>query len=127
MPKKAVRAATKSAYLAKLQDSTIVLDELSLEAPKTQEVAATLDALGIDRGCLIAIEAHDPNVWKSARNIPKVALKPVTDVNAYDLLRCRKLVITKAALDKLVASMKKTAPAPAAAPEPAAAEAETNE
>jgi len=120
MPKKAVRAATRSAYLSKLLSGTIVVDELSLDQPKTQEMARILDALGITRGCLIAIESHDINLWKSARNLHRVFMKPVADVNAYDLLRHPKLVITLAALDTLVASMKKAAPA-------AAAEAETNE
>jgi large subunit ribosomal protein L4 len=121
MPKKAVRAATRSAYLAKFQHGTIVLDELSLAEPRTRDVARTLDALGVDRGCLIATEAYDETAWKSARNLPRVAMKPVSDVNAYDLLRHPKLVITRAALEKLVASMKKTKPAAAAV------EAETNE
>ena len=113
MPRKARQAATRSAYLAKFPGSTTVIDELSVEQPRTREVAAALKALGIERSCLIAIEGHDGALWKSARNLPGVTMKPITDVNAYDLLRCHRLLITRAALDKLVALMRKT-PAQAA-------------
>jgi len=125
MPRKAVRAATLSALLAKFADATTVIDELSLAEPRTREVASTLAALGIDRGCLIAIEGHDTVLWKSGRNIPRVSVKPVAEINAYDLLRHPRLLITKAALDALVATTRKRATTPATAAqadaEPAAA------
>jgi len=109
MPRKAVRVATKSAYLAKFQDrETVVVDELKAEQPRTREMAAVLAALGIQRGCLIAIGAYDVNLWKSARNLPGVFMKPVAEVNAYDLLRHRRLVITREALDQLIEAMRKT-------------------
>jgi large subunit ribosomal protein L4 len=106
MPRKALLAARKSAYLAKFEDATTVVDELSVERPRTKEMASTLAALGIERGCLIAIEAHDVKLWKSARNLPRVSMKPVADINALDLLRSRRLVITRAALEKLVQIMR---------------------
>jgi large subunit ribosomal protein L4 len=125
MPRKAIRSATRSAYLAKFQGGTTVLDELEVAAPRTREVASTLAALGIQGSCLIAIEAHDVNVWKSARNIPGVATKPVAEVNAYDLLRYRRLVITRPALERLIESVRKAKPSEAAAPpEPEANESE---
>ena len=125
LPRKALKAATRSAYLARFQDGgTVVLDELRAEAPRTRDMAATLNALGIERGCLIAIEAHDVNLWKSARNLPRVFMKPFAEINAYDLLRHKTLVITQQALDLLVACMRKTARPKAAetpqAPAPAA-------
>lgn len=130
MPRKALRAARKSAFLAKFQDGeTTVIDELSVEQPKTKEVASTLAALGLDRSLLIAIEAHDLNLWKSARNLPRVAMKPVADINAYDLLRSQRLLITRAALEKLVESLRAGRPEPAAeaAEAPAAEAAEAQE
>jgi len=115
MPRKARQAARKSAYLAKFAAATTIIDELAVDEPRTRDVAAALKALGIDRSCLIAIEGYDPNLWKSARNLPRVFMKPVAEINAYDLLRCQRLLITKAALDKLVASMRPTQPAAAPA------------
>ena len=106
MPRKALRVARKSAFLAKFQGATTVVDELKAEQPGTRELAATLKALHIDRSCLIAIEDYDLNVWKSARNLPGVSMKPVAEINAHDLLRHHRLLVTRAALDKLVASMR---------------------
>ncbi|MBM4030228.1 MAG: 50S ribosomal protein L4 [Planctomycetes bacterium] len=108
MPRKALRAATRSAFLAKFQDKeAVVVDALDAAQPRTREMAATLAALGASRGCLIAIEKPNANLWKSARNLPGVFMKPVAEVNAYDLLRHRTLVITQGALGSLVESMRK--------------------
>jgi len=114
IPRKAVRAATRSAYLAKFQDGeTLVVDGLEAERPCTREMAATLATLGVQRGCLIAIERHDINLWKSARNIPGVSMKTVGEINAYDLLRHRQLLITRPALERLVATLRAAARKPA--------------
>ena len=108
MPKKAVWRATASAFLSKFQDGeVVVVDELKAEEPKTREMAATLKNLGIERTCLVAIEQHDVNLWKSARNIPGVSMKAVAEVNAYDVLRHRHLLITRAALEALVGTMRR--------------------
>jgi len=121
MPRKALKAATRSAYLAKFQDKeAVVVNELAAAEPKTREMAATLAALGVERGCLIAIETHNVNLWKSARNLPGVFMKAVGDVNAYDLLRHRQLVITEAALRRLIEAMR-SARRPSSAPAPEAA------
>jgi large subunit ribosomal protein L4 len=118
MPRKALKAATRSAYLAKFQDhEAVVVNELRAAAPKTSEMAATLAALGVARGCLIAIENYDENLWKSARNLPGVFMKPVAEVNAYDLLRHRQLVITEPALRALVGALR-SARRPQAEPAP---------
>jgi len=110
IPRKALRAATRSAYLAKFQDGeTVVVDALQAEQPKTHEMAAALGKLGVTRGCLIAIERHDTNLWKSARNLPGVFMKAVGEVNAYDLLRHKRLVITLPALEGLIAAMRSSA------------------
>jgi len=117
MPHKALLVAARSAYLAKFQDGeTVVVDELKAERPRTSEMAATLAALGIERGCLIALAEHDTNLWKSARNLPGVFMKAAVEVNAYDLLRHRRLVITQQALQGLIDSVRSARGARAAAP-----------
>jgi len=130
MPRKALRAARKSAFLAKFRGATTVIDELAVAEPRTREVAAALKALDIDRSCLIAIDSYNPSLWKSARNIPRVSMKHVDEINAYDLLRHRRLLITRAALDRLVESLRQARPQPAdgaSEPTPAAEQAETSE
>jgi len=75
---------------------------LSVAQPKTREIAALLKTLGLAQtSCLLAIDRHDPNVWRSARNIASLAVSPASDLNAYDLLHQKKLLLTKAALDVL--------------------------
>ncbi len=103
LPKKAVRMATRMALLSKFLDGeAMVLDGLSIDAPKTKVVAELLKALGLSReSCLLAIDRHDPNIWKSARNVADLRVSPAGDLNAYDLLHQRRLVVTKAALDQL--------------------------
>ena len=103
LPKKAVALATRMALLTKFQDNQVtILDELSIAEPKTKEVAGLLKALGLtDTSCLLAIEKHDPNVWRSARNIEKLAVSPASDLNAYDVLHQKVLLVTKGALDRI--------------------------
>jgi large subunit ribosomal protein L4 len=103
LPKKAVMLATRMAVLSKfLDDQVTILDELRMTAPKTRDVAGILKALKLDgKSCLLAIERHDANVWKSARNISNLAVAPASDLNAYDVLRRRQLLLTRQALDAL--------------------------
>lgn len=103
LPRKAVAMATRMALLSKFQDNEVtLLDELSVAQPKTREIAALLKTLGLAQtSCLLAIDRHDPNVWRSARNIASLAVSPASDLNAYDLLHQKKLLLTKAALDVL--------------------------
>ena len=107
MPKKAKKAALKSALLSKIIDQeAIVLDQLQLETPKTKQVVELLRNLKVAGSCLLAIEQHSPAVWKSARNIEKLLTKVAADVNAYDLLQRQRLIITKAAIEGLIDSLK---------------------
>ncbi len=103
LPKKAVRLATRMALLSKFLDGqAVVLDELSVDAPKTKVVAGVLRSLGLDRqSCLLAIDEYNSDLWKSGRNIADLRVSPAADLNAYDVLRQRQFLVTKAALDKL--------------------------
>ena len=99
MPRKQKRLARDSAVLAKLRkNSVVVVDGLSFEKPRTKDFAGTLKNLKIDRSCLVAIPEYDVNVYKSARNVPKVAVLPVADLNAGDICLHQKLLFTKEAL-----------------------------
>jgi large subunit ribosomal protein L4 len=103
LPRSAVRTATRMAILSKLQDQeTVILDELNLPEIKTRQVAEILKALKLDRTtCLIGIADRDPKVYKSARNIKGVDVAPAQEFNAYRVLRPKRLLLTRAALDKL--------------------------
>lgn len=103
LPRKAVKLATRMALLSKfLDDQVTVLDGLAVDEPKTKIVAGILKALGLAQtSCLLTIESHDPNIWKSSRNIANLRVLRASDLNAYDLLHQKRLVVTTAALDRL--------------------------
>lgn len=103
MPKKQRRVACDSALLAKMQSGrVVVVDELNFEAPKTKEFARVLGNLNIDRSCLITLSEPDANVYKSARNIQKVDVLKVDDLNAGDICMKQKVLFTKAAFMALL-------------------------
>ena len=96
MPKKQKRLARDSAILAKLlSNDIVVINELKFEKPKTSNFASILGNLKIERSCLVTISDYDDNLYKSARNIPKVAVVPVAELNAGDICNHRKMLITK--------------------------------
>ena len=96
MPKKQRRLACDSALLAKMQSgSVVVIDELSFDAPKTKEFSRVLDNLNIDRSCLVMLPEQDVNVYKSARNVYKVDVMKISDLNAGDICNKQKVLFTK--------------------------------
>lgn len=103
LPKKAVRAATRMAILAKLRDKeAIVIDDLSFSEPKTKEMSGVLKALSLsETTCLIGTESLDQNVYKSGRNIASVKVLPASEFNTWIVLRQKRLVLTKGALEAL--------------------------
>jgi large subunit ribosomal protein L4 len=103
LPKKAVQAATRMAIARKLQSQDIVvIDELAFGEPRTKEMAAILKALNLNGvSTLVATAALDQNVYRSARNIDKVTVSPVGELNALAVLKPRKMLVTRAALDAI--------------------------
>ena len=101
LPKKVVRLATRMAVAAKIADEEITLiDELKFDEPKTGEMAAILKALKVDgESLLVAIDRFDVNVYKSIRNLADVSVLPVSDLNALSVLRPRRLLMTRSALE----------------------------
>lgn len=99
MPRKQRMLARDSAVLAKLRShEVVVVDGLSFEKPRTKEFVAVLKNLKIDRSCLVAIRDRDENVYKSVRNVRKVDVLPVADLNAADIINHRRMLFTKDAL-----------------------------
>lgn len=103
MNRKALKAATRMAIASKIaDDQVVVIDELAFDAPKTKDMAAILKALSLSgESTLVATAEHAPNVYKSARNIQRVEVSPVSDLNALIVLKPRRLLVTKAAIDLL--------------------------
>lgn len=101
IPKSMRRVAMLSALTSKVQnDEMVVLDSLTLEAPKTKEVVKMLNAFNAKKTLIITAEANEI-VYKSARNIEGVAVLPVNNINVYDLLKYPKVIMTKDAVSKI--------------------------
>ncbi|TWU29566.1 50S ribosomal protein L4 [Bythopirellula polymerisocia] len=103
LPRKALRLATRMAIASKIRDDQITLiDKLEFSEPKTREMVSVLGHLGCQgESLLIATAGYSPNVYKSARNIQRVAVSPAAELNALSVLSAHRLVITTEALDQL--------------------------
>ncbi|RKY12489.1 MAG: 50S ribosomal protein L4 [Planctomycetota bacterium] len=103
MPRKQRRLARDSAILAKFRSgNVVVVNELNFEEPKTKEFARTLSNLNIERSCLVTVNERDENLYKSARNVPKVDVLLVGDLNAGDICNRQKMLLTKDAFLSLI-------------------------
>ena len=103
IPKKARKLALYTALSAKVRDNElVVIDNLNFDIPKTKQMVGILKALNIDNSsCLIVIPKANENVWKSARNIPSVKIMTSTELNAYEILKPKKVLLTKEALSSI--------------------------
>ncbi|GAB62805.1 MAG: 50S ribosomal protein L4 [Candidatus Jettenia sp.] len=103
IPKKARKLALYSALTAKIRDNELlVLESLEFDTPKTKQMVGILKALGINGGsCLIVLPEANEIVWKSARNIPSVKVMTSAELNAYDVLKPKKILITREALNSI--------------------------
>ena len=100
--KKAKRLALKSALSAKAAEaSVIVIDEIKMDAPKTAEFAKFLAAVGAEKKALVVTAEACQNVVKSGRNIPGCEVTFANLLNVYDIVNANKLVVDKAALQKI--------------------------
>ncbi|MBO9600539.1 MAG: 50S ribosomal protein L4 [Cohnella sp.] len=102
LPRKVRRLAIKSALSSKvIENQIIVLDQLSLSAPKTKDFAKILNNLKVARKALVVTADFDNNVALSARNIPGVKFVAAEGINVLDVLKHDQLIITKDAVAKV--------------------------
>ncbi len=102
MNKTAKRAALASALSQKLADGELlVVESLTVSAPKTKEMVAFQKALGLDKTALVLMDNQDTDVILAARNIPGLETAPVEEINTYEIVANAKVVLTKAAVEKL--------------------------
>ena len=100
--RKVRRLAMKSALSSKVAaEEMIVLDSLNMEAIKTKEVAAVLQAINAGKKTLIVLPEKNDVVYKSARNIAGVKTTLVNTLNVYDILNCDTIVVLKDAVTKI--------------------------
>lgn len=104
MPVKMRRKANRNALLAKLVDGEVkVVDGISFQQPRTKDFKAFLAAIGVDRSALVALAPENEGARLSARNVEGVTLCRCDQLNAFDLLNSRYLVIAKGDLERWLA------------------------
>lgn len=99
--KKVKQLARKSALALKAQDNAIiVVEDFSMEAPKTKEFVKITKNLKIEgKKILLVLAGQEKNVYLSSRNVPGASVMSATDINTYSLLDSNALVLTEGGLD----------------------------
>lgn len=102
VPAKVVKLAMRSALSAKLADGEIVVvDQLSFEKPSTKQAAEVLKNLGLEGRVTIIVPDDEVNTFLSFRNLSKVRVIGVSELNTLDFIDNKALVLTDAALTRI--------------------------
>jgi len=101
IPKKVRLLARRSAMTYKLRENKVrLIEDFSLETPKTKDMAAVLDSLGLAEGKTLFLTAeHDTILCKSCRNLPGVFVKKAMTASTRDLMDCSTLLIQRGAVE----------------------------
>ena len=105
LPKKALKVALDAAILAKMQDGEVVVADCKpSDPPKTKAVASYLKKIGFQAGVpLLYVTAQvDRQFHKSARNIDEMQVLPLSDLNAYAVVRPSMVIFSRGAFEKLL-------------------------
>ncbi len=106
IPRSARRAALRSALSLRVKEEhLLVLDGIELEAPRTKDVVALLEAF--DAASALIVDVKNDNLSKSARNLEDAKYVAAEGINVYDILDHEHLILTQAAVDKLVEKAQK--------------------
>jgi large subunit ribosomal protein L4 len=100
--KKVKQLARKSALAYKVKENSLmVLEDVSFDAPKTKNYLALLSLSLSDKKTLLVLSEDNKNVFLSSRNLPKAKVVTVDDVNTYHLLHADQLVLCEGSVSKL--------------------------
>lgn len=108
LPKAVKRLALISSLNSKLNDEElIVVDDIKISNPKTKEMAAALRNLKAETRPLLVLDEKNEAISRASRNIPQLILRDYRTLNAYDIIRQHKLVLTQKALVALTKQLVK--------------------
>ena len=101
--RKEIKLAMRSALSAKKADGELmVVKDFQFETPKTKDAVKALKALGLDaKRTTIIVPNEAVETWLAFRNIPTVTIVPVSDINTYDFLDNKVLVISESCLPRI--------------------------
>ncbi|MFM8748203.1 MAG: 50S ribosomal protein L4 [Aestuariivirga sp.] len=104
---KKIRAlGLRHALSSKAKDQSLVILDSAASDGKTKSLARAFEQLGLANALIIDGAAVNENFARAARSIPNIDVLPVQGINVYDILRRKKLVLTKAAVEALEARFK---------------------
>lgn len=102
VPKMILRAALLASLNSKLNEGSLVgIDAVAMAEPKTKHFKKIMDNLGLKGKSLFILDDIDDNTKRASSNIEEVRVKDYRDFNTMDVLGCEKVVMSKAALEKL--------------------------
>ena len=103
LPKEIKNLALTQSLNGKIKDNElVVVDKISLSKPKTKELASLFKALKAKQKPLLVIEKPDLDIQRAGRNIPGATVKAFNNICALDVLRHKKVIFSKQALENLV-------------------------
>ncbi|HRI62253.1 MAG TPA: 50S ribosomal protein L4 [Saprospiraceae bacterium] len=97
------RLARRSALSAKAQaGSIVVIEDFTLDAPKTKDFLNILNALKVaDKKPLTVLGSYDKTLYLSCRNIEKASIAPATDLTTYQIMQAGAVIITESAIEQI--------------------------
>ena len=102
MNKVAKEVALFSALSQKLRDEEIIfVDNIKVDAPKTKEMVAFLNAFKLEKSVLLVMDNADQAVLRASANIPEICTIPASQINTYDVVKNAKIVISKDAVKQI--------------------------
>jgi large subunit ribosomal protein L4 len=106
LPRKVEKGALRAALSQKIRDGAVtVVDTLSVAEIKTKAAAEMLRRLGVDGKTLLVDVKPEDKLALSVRNIDGVRLLPSNRISARDVMDTRKVIVTRAALERLEAAL----------------------
>lgn len=102
LPKKVRALALRHALSAKMTaGELVVLEKAEVKEPKTGGLRKKFEKLGLNSALIVDGAQVETNFGLAARNIPNINVLTIQGINVYDILKCKKLVLTKAAVEAL--------------------------
>lgn len=102
VPRAKTRKALAQALSVRAADGSLrVIEKLALDGAKTKQVAELLIKIKADKKSLVVVDQVDKTFARASRNIPGLRITLAEHLNAYEVLACRNLILTKGAIDKL--------------------------
>ena len=102
MNKVAKEVALFSALSQKIRDDEVIfIDSIKVDAPKTKEMVAFLNAFKLEKSVLLVMDNADQDVLRASANIQEIQTLPVSQINTYDIVKNAKVVISKDAVKQI--------------------------